>query len=249
MNKNKCKQLGSNDEFVARIDDWLTQSKKHHKLIVTPFLSLEKQQILEKVIGNTYPYLLAGGYENAENKKAYIGDDEIDRDILMLRATYDTSYHQISHRDVLGAFMHAGIARDCFGDIHVKEGYIYVFVSKELEAFIINTIVKINHACIEFERFNEPIQLMWDIDWHDATLSSLRCDVLVAAISKLSRSKAQALIQSGYVKINQVILEDCDRVCNNNSTISIRGYGRFKLLTSNRVTKKGNIVVSIGTYR
>ncbi|MEG0265474.1 MAG: YlmH/Sll1252 family protein [Erysipelotrichaceae bacterium] len=249
MNFNSFKQIGGNEEFVARIQDWLSQSKKRHKLIVTPFLTPDKQLIVQQVIGKSSFYYFDGGYENAESKRAIIGSDIVEQHVFMLEAKYDTNYHTIDHRDVLGALMNAGIVRDSFGDIHVIDGHIYLFTTKEMMNYIIQTVTRINRASIEFQQMVCNINFSADIVWDEKLLTSCRCDVVVASITKLSRSKAQALIKSGFVKINQVILEDCDRVCNNNSTISIRGYGRFKLLMTDRMSKKGNYVVSIGTYR
>ena len=78
-----------------------------------------------------------------------------------------------------------------------------------------------------------------------AQIASERIDALVAEIAHISRSKAKEMIQQGLVQVNHITLEAGDKMCDNNDTISIRGYGRFKYLGVMKQTRSNRILAEI----
>ena len=76
----------------------------------------------------------------------------------------------------------------------------------------------------------------------------MRLDTIVACLANVSRGKAQEMIASQRVKVNHVVLEQSTFVCNNNSAISIRGYGRFYVREVIKKTKKDRLVIDVGVY-
>lgn len=247
MDKKALIHYRGNEELVARMEDWINQSKYRHRVIVTPFLTPDKQDIARALIGNACEYHFDGGYEGAVDRRLILGGGE-GADIVLLRGCYGEKYASLDHRDLLGALMNCGIERENFGDLYVQDGYLYIFASTHMASYIQMNVTQIKRSKVHFEIIYDIPQFKVDIQWRNDTLASYRCDVIIASCAKLSREKARLLIKNGFVKINNVILEDCSRVCNNNSTISIRGHGRFILRYTSRITKKGNHVVEIGKY-
>lgn len=237
------------EEFVARVLDLQGKAKRYRKVIFTPFLNEFEQDIVQKV-SKEYFVSYEGGYANAERKMAAIAYYEEDMlfPIVCLKATYNTKYASISHRDVLGSLLHSGIERNVIGDIVVKENCIYVFVNEEMAFFIKGECRSIKRCQIVWEDTNEEVEEHKQIEWEEKIISSFRLDVIVAAICKVNREKAKLFITGGIVKVNQVILEDCTYLCHNNNAISIRGYGRFAIEKENRLTKKNRHVIRIGKY-
>lgn len=240
-----------NEQFVARILDLADQSERQYRCIITPFLTPQEQHIATSVIGKQLFTKLEGGYANAEMKRLAIAPFEIEDsfDIVCLRSNYRMQERSLCHRDVLGALYHLGIERNQFGDLLVDEQQISIFLRAELSEYVIAELHKIHRYTVRFAPYEGEISHEVKLAWSQRTVASPRLDCIVAACIHASRSKAEALIRAKLVKLNHLPLEDCKVLCNNNCTVSIRGYGRFIVKILDRVSKKGRIVIEIGTYQ
>ena len=241
-----------NEEFVSRLLDQIDLVERRQMPTVTPFLTSDLQDIVQSVAGKQVKLHMDGGYMDAESKRAVLAplwwDQAMDTQIVLLKGCFQPKYHSINHRDVLGAIMHLGIERDVVGDFLVEDGTIYLFCSETIASYLIQNLTQIARAKIDFEVSQDRVSITKKVEWHTEIISSFRYDAVVAAITHLSRQKAQALIRIGHVKINQVTLEEIAGLCNNDCTVSIRGYGRFILHDTKRRTQKGNIVAEVGKY-
>ena len=81
------------------------------------------------------------------------------------------------------------------------------------------------------------------------TVSSLRLDVVLAAIYNDSRQKAQTLIKSNHVKVNWKTVENASFEVEAGDVISARGYGRSKLLSIEGRTKRDKWRISVGILK
>lgn len=252
-NNHIYEHFRGDEEFVKRMLDRVDRMERSYRVIYTPFLTSSQQRICEQLLGKQILYQMSGGYEQAEHQclalypnSSY--EDEIHMPITCLHAQFSSKYGVLTHRDVLGALMNLGIEREQFGDIIIQGEDIYVFVQTDIVSFVMMNCRKIKRFSILFEEYDGTINHEAELEYHEMIVSSMRLDTLVCGITRLSRAKAQALIQSKLVKVNQQILEDCSYLCNNNSILSIRGYGRFLVCQKHKTTKKGNIIVEVGTY-
>lgn len=248
-NKNLLMHFKGYEEFVSRILDLEDKAKRYRKVIFTPFLSVKEQAIVHQVVQGCFLYE-DGGYANCEMKKMAFSvyEEEVSFPIVCLSDTYDAKYHRITHRDVLGAIMNLGIKRDVIGDIIVDETRIYIYVEDEMQRYLMQHLTQIKRCTINLKLYEGEVIRQEHIHYQERVVSSLRADVIVACIANVSREKAKNLIKGGKVKVDQVVLEDYDYLCNNNSTISIRGYGRFVLCDLAKKTKKDRLLVQIGKY-
>ncbi len=240
-----------NEAIVARVWDWMDQSERQYRCIITPFLTPLEQSIAQGVIGKSMFVRFWGGYEEAEMKRMALSVYESEEDfaIIALRGSYVMKARRLTHRDVLGAFLHLGLKRDQIGDILVMEQEIIAFVRREMADFITTSLTRIAHETIRFSPYDGEIHYEANIIWHTYSVASMRLDCLVAACIHGARGKASALIKGKCIKVDHLPLEDCKHLCNNNCTISIRGYGRFAIKQSDRISRKGKHVIEIGTYR
>ena len=69
--------------------------------------------------------------------------------------------------------------------------------------------------------------------------SSLRLDKLVASTFKLSRSQATQLISGKHVKMNYAVNDNPSQQVGLEDLISVRRFGRFKVLRENGLSKNG----------
>lgn len=243
-----------NEQLVKRIFDLVDRMQRSYQVVHTPFLTPAQQEVCTRILGNQISYQLCGGYKQAENQcllllPEYIDEKMISIPVQCLKATYMSKFHTLKHRDVLGAMMNLGLKREQFGDVLVHDDNIYIFVMEDIASYVIANLTKIGRHAVQFVEWQEDVEKVEDIDYYEVIVSSFRLDVIVATLCHISRSKAQQFIQGKLVKVNHLVLEDCDVVCNNNSIISIRGYGRFLLIETKKTTKSGRYVIEIGKYK
>ncbi len=252
-NSSIYEHFRGNEQLVKRVFDLVDRMQRCYQVVHTPFLTPAQQEVCVRMLGQQVSYKLYGGYEQAENRclillPDYMDETAINIPVYCLKATYVSKFHTLQHRDVLGAIMNMGLKREQFGDILVQDSHIYIFVMEDIASYVIVNLTKIGKHSIQFTRCDHTIERMDTIHYREVIVSSLRLDTIVASICQISRSKAQALILAKLVKVHHLVLEDCDVVCNNNSTISIRGYGRFLFTEVKKTTRNGRYVIEIGKY-
>lgn len=242
--------------LIARIDD-LCDRAERGETAVSVFLSprelhFASRRLLEKRAN----FLAFGGYEDAERKRLYILPDymegitsvsELDNygqstDISVLKVS-GSGFSKLSHRDFLGSLLGLGIERSVIGDIVVTEAgrEAAVFCVSEIVRFLLdswskagNDKVRVENAILP-ENF-APVRSFANIT---DTVASPRADGVVAALCSLSRDKARELVENEFVEV------DYETVCRPDKTIAapcivtVRGYGKFRVVSVSEQTKKG----------
>ncbi|MGN0687328.1 MAG: RNA-binding protein, partial [Oscillospiraceae bacterium] len=80
------------------------------------------------------------------------------------------------------------------------------------------------------------------------TVSSLRLDCIVSAAANVSRERSASLIKSGMVNADFSPCLNVSAEVRENTVISVRGSGRFRLLSVSGETRKGRLRVEIDKY-
>ena len=198
-------------------------------------------------------YMLFGGYEGAE--RVYFGafpdwcEPEVHHFPIVKLRIKNRSDKKLTHRDVLGAFMSAGIERDTVGDILTNGKDPVAFVSEGIVGHITAFVDKIASAGVEIVRDDTdylPVSL--NFEELSGTVASLRLDCIVAELSNCSRNRSAELIESGLVSVNgleatKITREICDR-----DIVTIRRVGKFVIDDTNSVTKKGRVALKYRKY-
>ncbi len=238
-------------ELATRLMDQIQMSQRQNRVIFTPFLSVGEGNVLTSLCGKEHPYKCNGGFVDAQRCcYALLPYEEIDVEfpIVLLKAKYRSRFENLTHRDVLGAFLNQGIEREKIGDILIQDDAVYIAVMESISTFLIGQITKIKHTTLSFVPYNGIVQYEQAYELHQYNVSSLRMDAIVSGICHLSRSKAASLISSGLVKVNDLPLETSSALCHNNSTVSIRGYGRFQFIEVKHMTKKNRFVIEVRVF-
>ena len=94
--------------------------------------------------------------------------------------------------------------------------------------------MKLQEVELEEQLFEQKVTVTKDI-----LVSSLRLDKLVASIFKLSRSQAVQLISAKHVKLNYAVSDKPDQQIELDDLISVRRFGRAKVLSENGFSKNG----------
>ncbi len=236
------------EELLRRIDDYIDQSDRYQKARITPFLRANEVEVVKRYLGNRVEYRCDGGYPQSEMKRIVIGDAEADAEIVCLVAKLKNKAVRIEHRDVYGALMHQGIKREQFGDVFLKDESAVIYCTKESARFIMDNLRSIRSLSVQFEVAEIPLENEVHLREFEKSVSTYRLDSCVAAMCNLSRSRAQEMIRGKLVSVNHEVLEETSYLCNNEDTISVRGYGRFLVLETVGTTRKGRLVIRFGKY-
>lgn len=154
---------------------------------------------------------------------------------------------KLTHRDFLGAILSAGAERSMLGDILVAEDRAVVFCL-ETAVDIVGGLLKIGKVGVKPESGIIGELPKPKLVTLDRTVSSLRLDRLVGACVNISGERSASLIKSGQVSADFSVCLNVSSVMKENTVISIRGYGRFRLAKIAGETKKGKIRVIIEKY-
>ncbi|MNG13625.1 hypothetical protein D3C84_973130 [compost metagenome] len=76
----------------------------------------------------------------------------------------------------------------------------------------------------------------------------MRMDGIVSDVFRLSRAKVLLPIQAGRCRVNWKLEEDPSKPLKEGDMVSMQGFGRFKVLEVEGVSKKGRIRVKIGKF-
>lgn len=211
------------------------------------FLNIYEQSLLQSEI--KYGYTFYGGYDDAERKIACFGDENTfgyaPTPPLVLIAITPLSAKfsdDLSHRDFLGSLIGLGIKRETLGDIVVTDNKGYVFCLETVVPFITQNLTKVRHTSVCCTVCDElPSDILPTPTEKIFTVSSLRLDVLISAVYCLSRSKSCALTQSEKVFVDGKLTTSPSFNIDTGSTVSVRGYGRFRCVELCGNTKKNKI--------
>lgn len=152
----------------------------------------------------------------------------------------------IGHRDILGALMSLGIARNTIGDI-VSD---FIICLPELSGYIIEHLNKAGRIGIQLSPVDlESLPIRQEtLHIKTETVASLRLDVLLCAAFGLTRTNAAKLIAAGRVNLDYEPCLQPAKELREGSLLSVRGMGRAKLSEVGGTSKKGRIFVQIGLY-
>lgn len=237
--------------FVDRLYDAMHLCSRRQKSVMTSFLTPSEQEIAKNVCRDV-SLTFTGGHEGAERKRAILSEQEPERHeveeaVCCLQADMDPYQPSLRHPDLLGALLRSGLEREVIGDILCEGGKVFVFCKPEMADFIMDNVVRAGRQTIRFEKAdpNQVPEMKHEI--LQVNVSSLRYDSVVAALARCSRSKAEEMIRQGFVKINDVVLDQKGQLCNND-VVSIRRAGRFQFLSEKNRTRKNRLVLEFKKY-
>lgn len=216
---------------------------------MTYFLSISEQSILQSMVPKNICLVFDGGYDQAQRKIACFIPEGYEgfSDCVCLHATYNSKFKTLTHSDLLGCLMHSGIERSVIGDLIVQKEDLYIFCKEKISKYIIDNCKQIGKCTVHFEECLDYIITENNKKEIHIMCSSLRLDSVVAQLSRCSRSEALKKIHAGFVKVNDVVLEQNLQLCNNDF-VSIRKTGRFQFKEVVSTTKKGRLVLNFDQY-
>lgn len=243
------------DALFARLDD-LCGVAERGEVAVSQFLSPRELHFASAHLGKRGAHFLCfGGYDGAERQRIYLLPDYMDsvenaREICDFGMTLEISairitsgnYKKLSHRDFLGSALGLGIERSVLGDILVDEdSSALMLCDAPIEEFLLMELLKVGNekvktASVPLEGIKPPERKFAAIN---DTVASPRVDCIVGALCSLSREKAKEAVLAGLVEVDFEAVERPDKIVSAPSLVSVRGFGRFRVVAASDLTKKG----------
>ncbi|MDM5328018.1 RNA-binding protein [Neobacillus sp. CF12] len=245
-------------DFIDQVLSWKDYVESSYSPKLTDFLDPREQHILKTLIGEngSITYKLFGGISEGERKRALIMPDyflptEKEFQINLFEIDYPIKFVSIEHPQVLGSIMSLGLKRGKFGDILMKDGRVQFFAASEISDYLKSNLESIGRASIRLKELALEEAITTDELWMEqaVTVSSLRLDTIISGIHHISRQKSQLFIQQGLVKVNWTSNENVSFECAEGDLLSVRGYGRVKILSIEGRTKKDKWRIVVGKQK
>lgn len=239
--------------LLVRVCDRIERAAQRQTPAATAFLSQREQALVRMLLPNCRFF---GGIAEAERKVAFWLPDYIEENdyfadgpIACLRASFYEE-NALTHRDVLGALMGAGIRRDAIGDICLHGTSCDIFVLAELERYLLDNLTGAGrqHLRLEPIALSEAKKAPQKMKALRVTVSSLRLDGVLSAAFHLSRGSACDAIRAGKCAVNGLTCLKPDRAVAEGDELSVRGCGKLRILRLDGETRKGRLALVAGIY-
>lgn len=218
-------------------------------VVLMPFLDETKQSIITNYKIKDIDIIFKGGFKNSEyNRCCFMPKnyDICDFKIIVYEKTYNKRYLELTHRNILGSLMSLGIKRESIGDIVIEKGKAYFACTREISEYIVNSYKTISNVAIELKECKEEISISKELISKAFIVSSMRIDVLVAAICKISRSEAANKITDGLISINHITCNSSSHIVKEKDLISIKHKGRIYVEEIGGKTRNDRQIIKLG---
>lgn len=241
--------------FIEMAIGWIREVEDTYSPKLTGFLDPRQQRIVESLVGGSGLLVEShGAFLEAERRRLLIYPDYYvpemdDYRVAMFDVKYASKFLSLDHKDILGSMMSLGIDRSKFGDIRVGDDEVQFVVADELKDYMTANFLSIGKAKVTVEESTHPEDWIESTDiWTEEMhiVSSLRLDVVTAALVNIARPKAASLIHGGNVKVNWAVRDQPAFELQESDMLSIRGSGRFKLVAIEGRTRKDKIKLIVG---
>lgn len=239
----------------ARVEDTFRLSEKRGKPGYLGFLDERQRAAAE---GMVRPFddvtpLFWGGHAEGERTLLGIFPAGYDPDTSWFPLTaigfFWRSGAAITHRDVLGSLLAAGIRRDMLGDILCADGFAVVFVRDEMVSFLCEQVTRIGGEGVRVQcPYEGALPAAHTFVERRDTVASPRLDAVLRICLSVSREEAAKRIAAGLVSVDHRPCLSAATEVFEGTVLSVRGAGRFRVAQVGPPTRKGRLFVTILQY-
>ena len=240
--------------LVSSIFNKIQIAEKTNKIIFTnEFLSPDLWNQVSAVCDNYKIKIFANGvFKDADRRMISFSNYEepISFPISLLKISNKSKFSKLNHKDYLGAIMSLGIKREKLGDLIIEDTVGYAPVCSDISDYIINNLNTIANCPCEVIEYDYTLKELPERKFEERIVisTSLRLDGIVSAICNISRNSSMELISSGKILVNYFQCLKKDKIIKISDTLTIRGYGKFKLAAILGSTQKDRLKIVIKQY-
>lgn len=257
--------------FEARITE-LAKKAERYECAFSAFLTPKEQIIASGILARGRFEAVSffyGGYADSERNKLFVLPEymalegeprhaalvenygEVLDDAVAAVKIKGSGYKKLTHRDYLGSLLGLGVEREVIGDIAVVDDFsAVVFCERKMADFFAGELKKIGSDTVKTVKFPIPADFTNERKFQlvSDTVASPRLDCVVSALAGLSREKARCVITVGDTDLDYFTEEKPDKIVGEGSIISIRGCGKFRIISLSEQTKKGRLRLTANKY-
>ena len=243
--------------LLAKVWDKINAGMRREIPASTCFLSPRELEMCRYLFGQQPGLMAFGGYEDAERamlvylpeylEESWLAQE--DSPLVCLRATWFQG-DSLSHRDLLGALMGAGIGRETVGDILVDRCRCDFFVTAEIAPYILQNFTSAGRTRLHLEAIPLSQVSVPQAETREIrdTVASLRLDSVISSGFRIGRGLAAPYVSAGKAAIDGLPCEKPDKAVPEGAKISVRGLGKLLLRSVGGQTKKGRVSIIIDRY-
>ncbi|MCR5692194.1 MAG: hypothetical protein K6G62_08235 [Eubacterium sp.] len=248
--------------FESRIQDLALQAINTNVAVFTDFLTSAEYGLVEKISKyySDIDTVFWGGHEDCDHfiaafvpldYKEYFSRDQFPIDCIKICPRGSKFAQSLEHRDYLGAILNLGMERSKIGDIRLSNKEAYVFCQSDFAPLLLGELNMVKHTSVDLIRVEDPEEIPpQEYELFSTSIASPRLDNVVSAATGLSRTKAATLVRQGMVVANHRQETSVSYLCPNNSLMTVRRYGKFRLVyEAGDLTKKGKQKITIYKYK
>lgn len=237
--------------FMSKMCDIAEKSFDSGRVMFSRFLNPGQRLLAESRLSADFNVAFFGGYEDAERTVAAFGEffEELSYPIVAVKVEC-RGKKQLSHRDYLGSVLSLGIKREHIGDILVKDDEAIMFLTEEISDFIMMNLSRIASSPVKLSVVEDLSQFETQRQFKETrtSVSSMRLDCVLSAVTGKSRSQSVAVIEEGLCMVNYSPIKNVRAQIKDGDIISVRGFGKFVIETDNSLTKKGRVHLKAKKY-
>lgn len=217
------------------------------KEFLTPNIWMKVLEHKDKLDINVLDY---GIFEESQ-RRVLIFNTKEPLGVSLIMINNKSKFNSLNHKDYMGGVLALGIKREKLGDFIVKGNSCLVPCVEDIKEFLISNIETIGNTKVFVEEVKDVLLYRKGIEFEDIVIDipSLRLDSIVSEITKQSRNDSIKFLNKGLVLINYVKIIDKSKKVDLGSVITIRGYGKYKIVEEIGTTKKGNKRIYIKKYK
>jgi len=152
-----------------------------------------------------------------------------------------SGFASLTHRDFLGAVLALGVERSVLGDICVTPEETLLFVTSPITPYLLENLSRIGRDTVRCQQIAFPptTRLPRQYEPVSVTAASPRVDGVVRALTCSSREDAAEMVKRGMVERNYMTVTGVDRHVEAGDILTIRGFGKYRIQSTEEETRRG----------
>ena len=238
--------------LLARLEDLEQGTERGNYPHFSRFLDPGECALFLERMHPQVPYMLWGGYEDAERKMLGFFPDymEPEPSLFPIAALRLSAPEKPGHRTILGSLMALGIERNLLGDVAMEEHHPVIFACDSISEYL----------CLNLTRAGRLPVTLTEVPFHELTIlprawepvcgtvASLRLDCVLGLLTGASRSTAEQMIRHEQVSVNHSVCTKTSFTVSQGDVLSVRKFGRAELLDIIGETKKGRMRIVLKKF-
>lgn len=212
----------------------------------------ERAQAVHMARGAGVSAAFDGGWADAERVQVCFHPAWAEAEFtgVWLEIRWAAKFASVGHSDLLGSLMALGMDRSYFGDLIALEDRAYLIALPEVARRLPQEWDKAGNVPLRITLLDDApaFEAPHGEEMRD-TVASLRLDSILASGLRTSRAKAAEMIRQGLVMVEHVPEERVDRTLGEGQLLSVRGFGRIRLIAVGDRTRKDRLPVTLEIFR